>query len=92
MLKSFQRYTDEDGYLIPCEEYCCDCDLEKYCEGSSMIVCDNVDDAIERLSEYENTGLSPEQINRIKAKILILGALSALGLILKIIKKAKRKS
>lgn len=46
---------------------CCGCPEESNCYGE--IACDQVDKAIEKLKQYEDTGISPEDIEITKQAI-----------------------
>lgn len=90
MSKPMKRLTEISGGLKTCSDMCAryDDDYDD-CEPD---LCIGVEKAIERLVEYENTGLTPEAVERIKIKLAILTAISALSLILGIIRRKRGKS
>jgi len=54
------RFTDRDGLLACGSEY-----EECKTEGKKCVYCDKIDEAIERLFAYEETGLTPEEVSEL---------------------------
>ena len=92
-------YTTNDGELtLPTLHCCYDCEnygeVFEECNGD-IIGCgdmrNHVKNAVKRLSEYEDTGLSPETIESIKLKILAAGIIAAAVIIIAAVRRLARK-
>jgi len=83
MQKFKDRYTTFNGEPLMDCEFCS-------CRGNSQC-CGDLEDVIEKLIEYEDTGLLPNEIELIKTGIGILAAVSAVGVIIKIVRKCRKK-
>jgi hypothetical protein len=84
-----KRLTTENGHLRT--SVYGDCENEGECrnfdddDGSCYPYhCDGTKKAIQRLSEYENTRLSPEDIHGAKMKLAVLGAIAAVSVVIRI--------
>lgn len=57
-----QHYKKTDGYYMKCSEHC-------YKEDFSCEDCEKFDELVDRLAAYEDTGLEPEEIIELKARM-----------------------
>lgn len=74
-----ERHYQADGYYMACSENCN--------EDISCIICPAFERLVDRLGAYEDTGLTPEEVNALKASEMV--TVPAMGVVDFLMEKAR---